>query len=176
MFMCYVWLQFYIKTRGKFSVCSAVNFSGITIGPIIITFLSSTPLSADIHILIRIKVFSRTRHAVAEGEMNCSSYSFLTSALDGVSGQRHAEAMLYPQSRTPGTHWIGDWVGFRDGLDTEARQKILCLWPVVEPLSSSLSPDTFLTSSSQTFLRNDFSSLTRDLRYHVPCWVRQFIS
>jgi hypothetical protein len=54
-------------------------------------------------------VFSRTRHAVAEGEMNCSSYSFLTSALDGVSGQRHAEAMLYSQGRTPGTHWIGDW-------------------------------------------------------------------
>jgi hypothetical protein len=54
------------------------------------------------------------------------SYSFLTSELDG-SGQRHAQAALYPQERNPGTHWVGDWVGLRAGLDTEARGKILCL-------------------------------------------------
>jgi hypothetical protein len=30
-----------------------------------------------------------------------SSYSFLTLALDGVSGQRHALAMLYPWERIP---------------------------------------------------------------------------
>jgi hypothetical protein len=32
----------------------------------------------------------------AWGERRCSSYSFMTSALDGVSGQRHAPAALYP--------------------------------------------------------------------------------
>jgi hypothetical protein len=32
-----------------------------------------------------------------------SPYSFLTSALDGVSGQRHASAVLYPGEKTPGT-------------------------------------------------------------------------
>jgi hypothetical protein len=26
-----------------------------------------------------------------------------------VSGQRYAPAMLYPQEKDPGTHWIGDW-------------------------------------------------------------------
>jgi len=41
----------------------------------------------------------------------------------GVSGQRHAPAALYPRERTPGTHWIGGWVGLRAGLDTEARGK-----------------------------------------------------
>jgi len=46
----------------------------------------------------------------------------------GVSGQRHAPAALYPRERTPGTHWIGGWVGLRAGLDTEAREKILCLF------------------------------------------------
>jgi hypothetical protein len=56
-----------------------------------------------------------------------SSYSFLTLALDGVSGQRHALAVLYPWERTPGTHWIRGWVGHRAGQDTEARGKILCL-------------------------------------------------
>jgi hypothetical protein len=41
----------------------------------------------------------------------------------GVTGQRHAPAALYPRERTPGTHWIGDWVGLRAGLDTEAKGK-----------------------------------------------------
>jgi hypothetical protein len=30
-----------------------------------------------------------------------SSYSFSTSALDGVSGQRHAPAALYPRGKDP---------------------------------------------------------------------------
>jgi hypothetical protein len=58
--------------------------------------------------------------------MRYSSYSFLTSALDGVSGQRHAPAVLCPGERTPGTHCTGGWVGLRAGLDTEVRGKILC--------------------------------------------------
>jgi len=43
----------------------------------------------------------------------------------GVSGQRQAPAALYPRERTPGTHWIGGWVGPRAGPNTEARGKIL---------------------------------------------------
>jgi hypothetical protein len=31
-----------------------------------------------------------------------------------------------PGERTPGTHWIGGWVGPRAGLDTGGRRKILC--------------------------------------------------
>jgi hypothetical protein len=56
-----------------------------------------------------------------------SSYSFFTSALDGVIGQRHAPAALCSGERTPGTHCTGGWVGLRAGLDTEARGKIICL-------------------------------------------------
>jgi hypothetical protein len=32
-----------------------------------------------------------------------------------------------PRERTPGTHWIGGWVGPKAGLDAGARGKIL--WP-----------------------------------------------
>jgi hypothetical protein len=54
-----------------------------------------------------------------------SSSSFLASALDGVSGQRHASATLHPLERTC-AHRIGGWVDFGAGLDTETRGKILC--------------------------------------------------
>jgi hypothetical protein len=40
-------------------------------------------------------------HAGAKGERSYCCYSFLASALDGVSGQRHAPAMLYPQGKDP---------------------------------------------------------------------------
>jgi hypothetical protein len=55
------------------------------------------------------------------------SYSLTTSALDGVSGERHVPAALYPRGKDPGTHWTGGWVGPRAGMDAEAREKIFCL-------------------------------------------------
>jgi hypothetical protein len=75
-------------------------------------------------------------------ERRYSSYSFSTSALDGMSGQRHAPAALLPPGKgPPGTHYTGGWVGPRAGLDTEARGKIRCPRrgsnldrPVVQPL------------------------------------------
>jgi hypothetical protein len=42
--------------------------------------------------------------------MRYSLFSFLASALDEVSGQRHAPAAVYPRERTAGTDWIGGWV------------------------------------------------------------------
>jgi hypothetical protein len=44
----------------------------------------------------------------------------------GVSGQRHAPAYFTP-GKEPGTYWIGEWVGLRTDLDTEARGQILFL-------------------------------------------------
>jgi hypothetical protein len=45
-----------------------------------------------------------------------SSTLSLTSALDGVGGQRHAPAALPPGKR-PGTHCTGGWLGPRADLD-----------------------------------------------------------
>jgi hypothetical protein len=41
-----------------------------------------------------------------------------------VSGQLHAPAALPPAKETPGTHWIGGWVGPRTVLDTVVKRKI----------------------------------------------------
>jgi hypothetical protein len=38
----------------------------------------------------------------------------------GLSGQHHTSVAIYSRKRTPGTHWMGGWVGFRVGLGTEA--------------------------------------------------------
>jgi len=40
----------------------------------------------------------------------------MTVALEGVSGQQHTLAALYPQER-PGTHFTEGWVGPRAVLD-----------------------------------------------------------
>jgi len=40
----------------------------------------------------------------------------MTTALDGVSGQQHAPAALYPWER-PGAYFTGGWVDPRAGLD-----------------------------------------------------------
>jgi hypothetical protein len=50
-----------------------------------------------------------------------------------------------PGKMTPGTHWTGDWVGPRAGLDTQARGKSFAL-PGIE-FRSSGRPDR-----SQTLL------------------------
>jgi hypothetical protein len=59
------------------------------------------------------------------------------SALDGVSGQCHAQAAPYPRGKEPNTHWIGGWVGLKAGLNTDAR-KNFCPLPGIKLRSSSL--------------------------------------
>jgi hypothetical protein len=55
---------------------------------------------ADSWVLVKVKV-------ALEGEQRCSSTLSLTTALDGVGGQRHAPAAL-PPGKGPDTHCNGD--------------------------------------------------------------------
>jgi hypothetical protein len=80
--------------------------------------------------------------------MNRSTISWPRHKLE-VSGQLHAPAAL-PPGKTPGTHWIGGWVGHRVGLDDVEMRKFLIL-PGLE-LRSLARP-----GSSQSLYR---------LRYH----------
>jgi hypothetical protein len=58
------------------------------------------------------------RHAGVRVESICNSYSFLTSAPDGVSGRLHAQTALYPLEWIAVAHCAGGWVGLRARLDT----------------------------------------------------------
>jgi hypothetical protein len=80
---------------------------------------SNWKFKQDDRTIVRAEVkLSPYRHAEIKGERQYSS-SFLTSALGGVSGMLRSDF-------TPGTHWIGGWVGLRAGLDTETRGSSLC--------------------------------------------------
>ena len=69
------------------------------------------------------KVHPRTGHEGSEGRgwRNSSTLS-LTSALDGVVGQRHTPAALPPGKRR-GIHCIGGCVGPRSGLDGRGKTR-----------------------------------------------------
>jgi hypothetical protein len=64
----------------------------------------------------KVKVHPRTGHKGPEIEQRYSYTLSLTSAIDGVGGQRHAPAALPPVKR-PDTHCIGAWVGLMVDLD-----------------------------------------------------------
>jgi hypothetical protein len=68
----------------------------------------------------------------AQGERMYSSYSFTTSALDGVVSVTPRPRYI-PRERIPNTHCTVGWVGPKAGLDTEV--KILSPLPGFEPRS-----------------------------------------
>jgi hypothetical protein len=55
-----------------------------------------------------------------------SSYSLLTSALDGGEWSESRPDCVCPWEKTSGTHCTGGWVGPRAGLHTEVSEKIPC--------------------------------------------------
>jgi hypothetical protein len=52
---------------------------------------------------------------------------FLTSELDGGEWSASRPGRFIPEERSPGTYWIGDWVGPRSGLDDVEKRKFLNL-------------------------------------------------
>jgi hypothetical protein len=88
-----------------------------------------------------------THHGGAGKDRRYRSYSFMTSAVDGVSG-RHALAALYPRERIPGTHWTGGWVGPRAGLDTRGYRRNPFASAGDRTSTARSQPDTILTEYS----------------------------
>ena len=86
-------------------------------------------------------------HEGPQGQQRCSSTLFLTSALEGVRGQRHAPAAPYPLER-PGTLCTGpvwtdvenlDPTGIRSS-DRPARRQ--SLYRLIYPASSTILSQT----------------------------------
>jgi hypothetical protein len=69
-----------------------------------------------------------TCHGGAWGERRYSSYSLLTSALNGGKRSAWRPSCATYRKRTPATHCLGCWVDPRASLDRKARGKILCLY------------------------------------------------
>jgi len=74
--------------------------------------------------MVKVKVKFTLEHGYEgpEGEYKYGSTLSLTSALDGVDGQRHAPVAL-PLGKRPGTHCIAGWVGPRAGLDSCGKSR-----------------------------------------------------
>jgi hypothetical protein len=63
-----------------------------------------------------------------------------------VIGHLHAPASLPSCEKAPCTHWIGDWVGTRAGLDVVGNRKIFCLCPEWHPGRPARSPSLYRLS------------------------------
>jgi hypothetical protein len=73
------------------------------------------------------------------GEWKYSSTILETLALDGREWSASRPWTLYPGENSPGTHWIGGWVGSREALDAvEYRKKNLL--PFVRYRTSAVQP------------------------------------
>jgi hypothetical protein len=71
-----------------------------------------------------------------------SSTHSLTSVLDGGEWSASHHGRFTPRERTPGTHWIGGWVGPGTVLDAVVKRKIPNLrrestprTPIVQPVA-----------------------------------------
>jgi len=51
-------------------------------------------------------------------------HAFLISALDGGEWPVLRSGRITPRKKASGTHWIGGWVGTRDGLDAASKRVI----------------------------------------------------
>jgi hypothetical protein len=70
-------------------------------------------------------LFLTEHHAMkAYWGWRCSSIHSLTSALDGGEWSASRPCRFTPRERSPGTHWIGGWMGPRSGLDAVVKRKI----------------------------------------------------
>jgi hypothetical protein len=64
------------------------------------------------------------RHEGVLWKWRYSSTHSLTSAIDGCEGSASHPGRFVSSERTPGTHWIGGWMGPRAVLDAVVKRKI----------------------------------------------------
>jgi hypothetical protein len=71
------------------------------------------------------RVFIRSfRYWLSPETFRYTLHAFLISAVDGGEWSASRPARFTPRERSPGTHWIGGWMGRRAVLDAVVKRKI----------------------------------------------------
>jgi hypothetical protein len=81
---------------------------------------------------------------------------------------------FYPMERAPGTHWLGGWVGPRDGLDTAEKRKIPCFTSLLitgAPLSHHRHVQILTDTSRVIIITEAPSSHVTDTDSTFPSWI-----
>jgi hypothetical protein len=89
------------------------------------------------------------------GERRCSSYSFLTSAVDGSEWSASRLGRVLAPGKDTHIRWIRGWVGPRAGRNAEARRKVILSLPRIEHRSCSPWSHTVLTELPRLFDLNE---------------------
>jgi ribosome modulation factor len=101
------------------------------------------------------------------------------SAIDGVSGQSQGLAAFTPGKMTPGSKWIGGWVGHRADPETEATGKSYLPPPGIEgrsPGSPERSQTLYWLSYTRSFINSRMADAQTSVEADqlVPVSVRRW--
>jgi hypothetical protein len=74
------------------------------------------------------------------------------SALDGGDLSASRPGRFTAKERTPGTYWIGGWVGLTTGQDAVAKRKYPCIYRESNPGRPARSLVTILTQLPSSYI------------------------
>jgi hypothetical protein len=111
----------------SYRVCYVVLWftkSCSVLGEVFGVYEKSNKVKGKLNLSLSVFLIWAPRHEDVLGEWKYSSTHSLTSPLDGGEWPASRPGHFTPRERTPGTHWIGGWVGPRAGLDAVVKIKI----------------------------------------------------
>jgi hypothetical protein len=117
-------------------------------------------------------------HAGSRGEKSCTSDSFLTSALDEVSGMRHAPAAVYSRERTPvplKAGWASDlvWIQMlRANFFASAGDRTPVVKSVVRNYIAWATPAPTVSALCTVYGTVENISVQESNLYNKPVWKR----
>jgi hypothetical protein len=96
---------------------------------------------------------------------------FLISVLDGGEWSVSRTGRFTPGEREHATHWIGGWVGSRDGVDACGVRKISCLYQKSNPIRQARSLSLYRLSCLGSYVPAPHKNKTEALLSEPVCSV-----
>jgi hypothetical protein len=84
---------------------------------------STIILCLKVKVKVKLSLCLTKHHAMKYWEWRCRSTHSLITALDESECSASRTGRFTPRERTPGTHWIGDWVGSQSQSGHGVEQK-----------------------------------------------------